>query len=70
MNKSDVNKSMKPIFKEEFWCPQCGKVRYVFIDGICDYCRNVNSLEQLTKQRKLKHQINSNFFQLKLESYS
>ena len=66
----DVNKRMKPIFKEEFWCPQCGKIRYVYIDGICDYCRNVNILEELTKQRKLRHAINAGISQLKIKSYS
>ena len=64
----DVNTNMKPIFKE-FWCPECGKIRYVYVDGICDYCKNVSTLEELTKQRKLKHHLNNGFFQLKLESY-
>ncbi|MFX1317004.1 MAG: hypothetical protein ACFE9T_14170 [Promethearchaeota archaeon] len=58
---------MKPIFKE-FWCPECGKIRYVYVDGVCDYCKNISSLEELTKQRKLRHHLNDGFFQEKLKS--
>lgn len=63
----DVNENMKPVFKE-FWCPQCGNIRFVYVDGICDYCRNVSTLEKLTKQRKLKHQLDNGFFQIELET--
>ncbi len=60
---------MKPVFKE-FCCQECGKIRHIYIDGICDYCRNVSTLEKLTKQRKLRHQINNKFFQIQVESNS
>jgi hypothetical protein len=42
---------MKPIF-EEFWCPQCEKVRYIYIDGVCANCRTENELERIIHDRK------------------
>lgn len=65
--KLNVKEKMKPIFKE-FRCPECGKIRYVYVDGICDYCRNVNTLEEITKKRKLEHQFDNGFFQIELET--
>ena len=47
---------MKPIL-EEFWCPQCGQLRYVNTNGICIDCRNENFLEEFAQQRKLDHKI-------------
>jgi hypothetical protein len=42
---------MKPIYKE-FFCPQCGEIRYINVNGICFDCNNENSLLALAKQRK------------------
>jgi hypothetical protein len=42
---------MKPIFKE-FWCPSCGKLRFIDVDGICFDCRNKKTLETLAIKRK------------------
>ncbi len=42
---------MKPIF-EKFWCPQCGQIRYVYVDGVCSSCNTENELEQIILKRK------------------
>jgi uncharacterized OB-fold protein len=42
---------MKPRF-EEFVCPQCGHIRYIYIDGVCASCRTENELERIIHERK------------------
>ncbi len=49
---------MKPIFKE-FWCPSCGKLRYIKVIGICFDCRNKKTLETLVIKRKRQLELNN-----------
>jgi len=47
---------MKPIFKE-FYCPQCGDLRHININGVCFDCDNENTLLELAEKRKLQHKL-------------
>jgi len=60
---------MKPIYKE-FNCPQCGKLRYIKVNGICFECRNKNTLTILAIQRKLQQKLKSINLSLNVENYS
>jgi hypothetical protein len=51
-----MKKKMKAIFKE-FYCPQCGNLRHINVNGICFDCNNENHLITLAKQRKLRHKL-------------
>lgn len=57
---------MKPIFKE-FYCPRCGKLRYINVNGICFDCRNEKTLEMLAIKRKGHVELNNVFKSLILE---
>ena len=48
---------MKPKF-EKFCCPQCGKLRFINVNGICFDCYNEQTLIALAKQRKQQQKIN------------
>jgi hypothetical protein len=48
---------MKPIFKE-FNCAQCGKLRYINLNGICFDCHNEKTLIKLANQRKAQYNFN------------
>ena len=41
---------MKPIF-EEFYFPQCGQIRYVYVDGVCSSCSSENQLERIIERK-------------------
>ncbi|MFX1601751.1 MAG: hypothetical protein ACFFB6_14245 [Promethearchaeota archaeon] len=58
---------MKPIYKQ-FSCPQCGKLRYINVNGICFDCSNENSLVLLAEQRKSQHKLNILYQTLSIES--
>ncbi|MFW9826347.1 MAG: hypothetical protein ACFFEY_01865 [Candidatus Thorarchaeota archaeon] len=60
---------MKPIF-EEFYCPQCGELRYINVKGICFDCNNKIRLLTLAKQRKSQQKLNYSFETLSIESYN
>lgn len=60
---------MKAVYKE-FCCPQCGKLRYINVNGICFDCINENTLVSLAKQRKLQSKLNISMNPLSLESYN
>jgi len=60
---------MKPIFKE-FYCPQCGELRYVNVNGICYDCKNENTLLALAKVRKSQQKFNFSVQTLNLQSYN
>ena len=60
---------MKPIFKE-FYCPQCGELRYVNINGICYDCKNENTLLALAEVRKSRKKFNFSVQTLNLEIYN
>ncbi|MHA1913524.1 MAG: hypothetical protein ACW986_08070 [Promethearchaeota archaeon] len=58
---------MKPILKE-FYCPQCGKICRINVNGICFDCKNENTLSTLAIQRKLQQKLNSSYQILNIES--
>jgi hypothetical protein len=58
---------MKPKFGK-FCCPQCGKLRYINVNGICFDCNNENTLLALAEQRKLRQKLYFLFQSLSLES--
>jgi len=60
---------MKTVY-QEFCCPQCGKVRYINVNGVCFDCNNKNTLISLAEQRKLqqKHEILNH--SISIESYN
>ena len=41
---------MKAVYKE-FFCPQCGTIRYIYVNGVCDSCRTENELERIIHER-------------------
>ena len=57
---------MKPIFKE-FWCPECGQIRYINANGICFDCRNEKTLEALAIKRKDQIKLNIQYQSLIIE---
>ena len=57
---------MKPIFKE-FWCPRCGKLRYINVKGICFDCRNEKNLEIVAFKRKDQIKLNIQYQSLIIE---
>ncbi|MFX1487851.1 MAG: hypothetical protein ACFFBI_01795 [Promethearchaeota archaeon] len=62
-------KNKKPIFKE-FFCPQCGEMRHINVNGICFDCNNEMTLDTLAKRRKLQQKFNNIFLPLKVENYT
>lgn len=60
---------MKPIF-EEFFCPQCGELRYINVKGICFDCNNQNTLLKLAKKRKLTQKLSFSSENLSVECYN
>jgi len=65
----EEKKIMKTVYKE-FCCTQCGKLRYINVNGICFDCSNENTLVSLAKQRKLQSKLNISMESLSLESYN
>lgn len=57
---------MKPVFKK-FCCPQCGKLRYINVNGICFNCNNENILLALAKKRKIQKKLSISFQSLSVE---
>jgi hypothetical protein len=68
ITKFKGEKIMKPIFKE-FYCPQCGGIRRLNVNGICFDCRNENMLILLAEQRKKQHKLRNTIPALKVENY-
>ncbi|MFW9823047.1 MAG: hypothetical protein ACFFE4_08940 [Candidatus Thorarchaeota archaeon] len=60
---------MKPIY-DEFDCPQCGKLRYVNVNGICFDCRNKKNLEELTRERNKQQNPDHSYISLRIENYN
>lgn len=60
---------MKAVYKE-FFCPQCGELRYINVNGICFDCNNENNLIALAEQRKLQQKFNVSIESLTLENYN
>ncbi|MFX1569353.1 MAG: hypothetical protein ACFFCV_13405 [Promethearchaeota archaeon] len=59
---------MKPIFKE-FYCPQCGGLRYIDVNGVCFDCNNKNTLILLAEQRKSQQNLDTTINSLSVETY-
>ena len=57
---------MKPVYKE-FYCPQCGELRYINVNGICFDCNNEKALVALAEQRKLQHKLDISIQSLRIE---
>jgi len=60
---------MKTLYKE-FNCPQCGGLRYIYVNGICFDCCNENTLATLTERRKMQLKLSNSFRTLSVESYN
>ena len=58
---------MKPIYKE-FYCPQCGELRHINVNGICFDCSNENTLVLLAEQRKSQFKLDILYQSLSVES--
>ena len=60
---------MKPIFKE-FYCPQCGDLRHINVNGVYFDCYNENNLLSLAAQRKLQIKLDIAINSLSIERYN
>jgi hypothetical protein len=48
---------MKIIFKE-FYCPECGQIRWLKIKNICVDCRDKQILNEISQIRKIDNIFN------------